>query len=176
MEKKHTKVLCLSCFFSNYQFVSFRGCFLKFWWFKQSRFNVFIFLSLCQPFRCYCQQKKSGRCSWWCCGGIFCLYFSDTTLLLVLYNFHFKILFYNSSFFVYFARGCLRIQNIWQENTLPLTPEILKYPLFRQLLWFFSLVCTKWRLSQLIFRPRFCLISWDVIETLNLRTLAKRGM
>ena len=35
--------------------------FLNFWWFEQSRFNVFIFLSLhCQPVSCHCQQKKSG--------------------------------------------------------------------------------------------------------------------
>ena len=69
------KVLWLSRFFSNYQFVSFRGCFLKFWWFKQSRFNVFIFLSLCQPVSCYCQQKNQGAALGGAVGAFFAFIF-----------------------------------------------------------------------------------------------------
>ena len=78
----------MSRFFSNYQFISFGGCYLNFWWFEQSRFNVFIFLSLhCQPVSCHCQQKKIRGAALGTaagCRGIFCLYFSDTTLLPAL--------------------------------------------------------------------------------------------
>ena len=48
-----TKVLWLSRFFLNYQFISFGGCFLNFWWFERSR-SCFYFLvtvsllSVCQ--------------------------------------------------------------------------------------------------------------------------------
>ena len=65
------KVLWLSRFFSNYQFISFGGCYLNFWWFEQSRFNVFIF---------FCQLSLSKK--------------KSAVLLLVLLWGHFLPLFF----------------------------------------------------------------------------------
>ena len=81
------KVLWLSRFFSNYQFVSFGGCF---WIFGGSNNLDSMFL-----FSCHCtvslsavivNKKNQGAALGTAagCRGIFCLYFSDTTLLPAL--------------------------------------------------------------------------------------------
>ena len=67
-----TKVLWLSCFFSNYQFVSFGGCFWIFGASNNPDSLLFLFSCHCQSVSCYCQQKK------------FCPNFSDATLLPAL--------------------------------------------------------------------------------------------
>ena len=61
--------------------------FLNFWWFEQSRFNVFIFLSLLSACQLSLSTKKIRGAALGTaagCRGIFCLYFSDATLLAAL--------------------------------------------------------------------------------------------
>ena len=66
------KVLWLSCFLSNYQFISFGGCFWIFGASNNPDSLLFLFSCHCQSVSCYCQQKK------------FCPNFSDATLLPAL--------------------------------------------------------------------------------------------
>ena len=53
-----TKVLWLSCFLSNYQFVSFGGCFWIFGASNNPDSLLFLFSCYCQSVSCHCQQKK----------------------------------------------------------------------------------------------------------------------
>ena len=82
-----TKVLWLSRFYSNYQFVSFGGCF---WIFGGSNNLDSMFL-----FSCHCtvslsavivNKKNQGRCSWHCCrlqGHFLPLFFRHNTLTCI---------------------------------------------------------------------------------------------